>query len=276
MNPVEAHWFVLPPSRDQDAWRLAMRRHAEDQGLSVVEVVTGEEEVGSEIVLSSDLDRIRPMGANAENTTVLDLPAFMDLASCSDSDRPLRVLDLSRKIVAARNFEGSLTSPAETLPYPFSQMTGVVGDLRPATAVEERFQEALAFVGQGAARWAPEIFQYTPGPEGAEQPGVLDITGRPRFLVFGPYMFLPRGVWRITARMGFDVDAGARPYQIQWGDSLDYVFHDFTPGQSGVFEITLEREWKTHAASEIRLMLVEGAFHGRLSWLGATVSRVDQ
>lgn len=276
MSLIDAHWFVLPPSKDQDAWRLAMRGHAEAQGLSVIEVVTGEELIRSEIVLSSDLDLIRSMGASAERTTVLDLPAFINLADCPDPDRPLRVLDLSRQIAAAREFERPLASPAATLPYPFSEMKGVADDLRPITAAEEHFRQALEVIGKGSARWAPEIFHYTPGPEGATTPGVMDITGRPRFLIFGPYIFLPKGVWRMTARLGFDTDAGDRPYQIHWGDSSDYVSHDFTPSRSGVFEITLEREWRTHAVSEIRLMLVEGAFHGTLSWLGATVSRVDQ
>lgn len=275
MTKFDARWFVLPPTQDLEAWRLAMRHHAEAQGLSVVEVVTGNELVtAGDIVLSSDLDLARLAGASSENTTVLDLSPFVDLSDCREEDHPFRILDLTRKIAAARDFEGEVSSPDMTLPPPFSALRRVAGNGRTPTALEAHFLDALAIVRHDSAEWAPEVFRYGAGPAGSARPGVLDITGRPRLVVYGPYIFLTRGVWRVTVRLGFDVDSALKQYQIQWGDSEAYASHHFSPGRSGIFEITLEQEWLTHAASEVRLLLEDGAFHGQLTWLGATVSRV--
>lgn len=275
MTTVDARWFVLPPTQDLEAWRLAMRHHAEAQGLSVVEVVTGNEQVtAGDIVLSSDLDFARLTGASSENTTVLDLSPFIDLSDCREEDQPHRILDLTRKIAAARDFEGKVSSPDAALPPPFSALGSVAAKERALTALESQFLDALAIVQRDSAEWAPEIFRYGAGAAGSARPGVLDITGRPRLVVYGPYIFLTKGVWRATVRLGFDMDASLKQYQIQWGDSVAYASHRFSPGRSGIFEITLEQEWLTHAASEVRLLLEEGAFHGQLTWLGATVSRV--
>ncbi|WP_336979700.1 hypothetical protein [Brevundimonas nasdae] len=276
MTNDEIRWFVLPPTQNFETWRSVLRSHAQAQGLSVVEVVAGNEQITlDDIVLTADLDFARLVGASAANTTVLDLPPFVDLTDCAPADIPFRVLDATRKIAAAHDFEGRFTSVDASLPVPFADLPALEAGSRSPSALEIHLQNALAFLNQGSAEWSPEIFSYAKGVGGPDEAGVLDITGRPRLAIHGPYIFLTRGVWRVTVRLSFDADAAQKPYQIQWGGSESYAEHDFSPGRSGIYEITLEHEWPTHAATEVRLLLLQGAFHGQITLHGAVVQRVS-
>lgn len=274
MTDVEVRWFVLPPSREADPWRSALLAHAAAKGVLVTEVVAGDEVVPADhIVLTSDLDIARLAGATTSTSAALRLPPFVDLSDCSGDDLPFRVLDLTRKIAAAHSFEGLQVEPGERLPAPFADLPMVeIATWRPSS-LEEDFEGALAFLTQKSTWWPPTIFRYSSGPDTSGEPGVVDITGRPRLIVYGPYIFLTPGVWRSTVRLAFDEDAASKRYQLQWGGSESYAAHEFSPGRSGVFEISLDHEWTTHAATEIRLVLLEGALHGIVTFHGATVER---
>lgn len=275
MTDGKIRFFVLPPSQNLQEWLSALRSSAEGQGLSVVEVLTGNEQIAPEdIVITSDLDFARLAGANEANSTVLRLQPFVGLEDCELADIPFRVLDVTRRIAAAYDFKGRSIPSGGNFPSPFAGLSAPATSLRTPSVLEEGFQNALAFLEQGSAEWSPAIFSYSKSGGGSENVGVVDITGRPRLVVYGPYIFLTRGVWRITVRLAFDVDAAQKPYQIQWGSSESYAEYDFVPNRSGIFEISMEHDWPSHAASEVRVMLLEGAFHGSLTLLGVNIERV--
>jgi hypothetical protein len=275
VSDIDLRWFVLPPGQGAELWRSAMLAHAQSKGAPIVEVVSGNEVVPADhIALSADLDIARMAGATDSNTTVLRLQPSIDLSGCGLADIPSRALDVTRKIAAAYSFEGLSVAPGERLPPPFDDMPTVATGMTAASPLESDYIEALAVLRQGSGSWPATIFRYASGLDVSDRVGVVDITGRPRFLFNGPYIFLTPGVWRATVRLGFDHDAGHKRYELQWGGGESYVDHKFLPGRSGVFEIALDHEWTVHAATEVRLMLLEGAFHGQVTLDSVTIERL--
>lgn len=275
MSEINIRWFVLPPSHELDLWRSAMLAHAANKGVPLVEVVSGNEIVPADhIALSSDLDIARMAGATDSNTLVLRLRPSIDLSDCSPADLPFRALDITRKIAAVYSFGGRSAEAGESLPPPFNDLPAVATREATTSPLEQDFNEALAVLRQGSGSWPPTIFRYASGTGSSDQAGRVDITGRPRFLINGPYIFLTPGVWRSTVKLAFDDDAGRKRYELQWGGSDSYVAHQFSPGRSGVFEIALDQEWTIHAATEVRLVLLEGAFHGYVTLDNVTIERL--
>jgi hypothetical protein len=121
-----------------------------------------------------------------------------------------------------------------------------------------------------AAFWSPELFVY-PGHDGT--PETLDLTGAARFLVYGPYIRLPKGDWSC----GLAVAAHALPDPVHLlveavcgADVKRVRFELPEPG-----ELELEFSFAVPAADapvEVRLYLEEAAFDGEIAFKGATLS----
>ena len=134
---------------------------------------------------------------------------------------------------------------------------------------------ALLDPAERKATWAPDLFNYDSrlAPGGAS--GQLDLTGRPRFLITGPYITMPSGRWRATYQLTFDAK-GSRPrFRIDWGSQTDYISKEFVPGRAGVFEIIQEYVWIEPAPCELRVVVLEGVFDGRMTFSGAEIARVE-
>lgn len=150
---------------------------------------------------------------------------------------------------------------------------GDVEAVRPAVrAALSLFSEGSPHEGLETA-WSERIFQYDQqAARNWEAAGQLDITGRPRILVYGPYLALPSGLWKARVRFAVDDEAAKREFRLDWGTPSDFKSVPLTPSQSGVYEVEVEHAWHQTDMAEIRLVLMEGAFDGRLSFLGATVT----
>lgn len=124
--------------------------------------------------------------------------------------------------------------------------------------------------------WPPELFTLDPRPATARTaPYRLDITGPPRALVFGPYINLEPGAWRVQARFTVDDAACRRRFRFDWGRLTSFASHEFVPGRPGVYTVEIDHLWSTTDTTEARLVLTEGAIDGTMEFLGATVSRLS-
>ncbi|MBU2233078.1 MAG: hypothetical protein KKG69_17565 [Alphaproteobacteria bacterium] len=137
-----------------------------------------------------------------------------------------------------------------------------------------------------------QIFSQLPPPVGAsafwpasvflrfdsETPGAaadtIDLTGRGRILIHGPYLAIPAGRWRVTFDFEFETPVGSAPFQFEWGEIADIVFHDARASQSGRYSISLERDWLVAGRAEVRIWLVHAVFQGDFRLIGCTVERV--
>ena len=94
----------------------------------------------------------------------------------------------------------------------------------------------------------------------------IDLTGRDRFLFYGPYIDLPPGDWGVTLMFRFEGENLAEPMiSIEWGFGESYVMQEFTLKASGFYRIALRRTWADIQPAQLRLRLMRPVFHGLLT-----------
>lgn len=127
-------------------------------------------------------------------------------------------------------------------------------------------------VGQEVS-WDASLFTYDKKIVRLSAPAAeLDTTGRARILVYGPYLHMPRGLWKARVRFGVDQPASQRTFRVDWGSVTEFASLNFCPHVQGVYELDLEHFWDDTSPCEVRFILMEASFDGILSFLGATIS----
>ena len=116
----------------------------------------------------------------------------------------------------------------------------------------------------GQITWARELF-FTDDHQPATHP--VDITGRVRALIYGPYFKLPPGKWRAEVVLGFSQEAADLNFlvDVKISDSV-LSTTSIRPGRQGVFTLNLSfaiDEDNEHAV-EFRIMNERAAFEGRV------------
>jgi hypothetical protein len=124
-----------------------------------------------------------------------------------------------------------------------------------------------------ASWWARELF-LSPDFEGGICPAVLDVTGRARYLFFGPYIELSSGIWRAEVRFRLCPDASRCRLAVQFGVEPDYTTIDVPFGVPGPHAVRIEHKQSVAGLAQIRLWLKKAAFHGEVRFTGASVSRI--
>lgn len=149
----------------------------------------------------------------------------------------------------------------------------------PAPA-EQAYQEALALyrdwpqAPQSSARWAPDIFRFDdrhPSIPGRDH--VIELAGRARALIYGPYIALRPGRWSITARFIVNQDAAAHRLRFEWGYTGSFASFTQSPGRAGEFALTIAHDWREPAAAEFKIIVAQGSLGGELEFLGAEIVR---
>lgn len=284
LNAFQTHWIVLPPSLIADAWRATLRERAARAGFSVCDLQADQDVPdGHDIVLTDDLGGAVAAGVSQDSLTVIALPPFIDLEGCStNGEVHARVDTVSRRIADAFSFPGHVVHDlggeisVGRLP-PFRGTEVRILQPRPITSREAALQQAVSVFTNGEGHWSPGLFTYDErNLEAGPQSGRLDVMGRPRFLVTGPYMSMPVGTWEAKVSLSFDHDVSSRRFRIDWGGIETFTSYEFCPGRSGVFDITLDFSWGVSSPAELRLLVLEGVFHGGVVFGGAVVRRVGE
>lgn len=123
--------------------------------------------------------------------------------------------------------------------------------------------------------WPPERFRYDMREaEAREALQKMDVAGRARHLVWGPYEVLPAGRWRAVAQLGFDKWACRHKYYFEFGAVADFTRHEFCPGREGVFEFDAQHVWNKASKVELRIVMIESSLGGRFDFMGAQVERL--
>lgn len=149
----------------------------------------------------------------------------------------------------------------------------------PAPA-EQAYQEALALyrgwpqTPQSSARWAQDVFHFDDRhPSGPGQDHVIELAGRARALVYGPYIALRPGRWSITARFIVDQDAAVHRLRFEWGHMGSFASFTQSPGRAGEFALTITHDWQEPAAAEFKIIVAQGSLGGELEFIGAEIVR---
>jgi hypothetical protein len=126
------------------------------------------------------------------------------------------------------------------------------------------------FAGRGLGKivWARDLFVIGDDPY---QPATrsIDITGRIRNLLFGPYMILPPGSWVATVILGFSKEAAEMTYGIEFiagPRCVSLCRTTIQPHGDRVFEaiVIFTIEASTDQPISLRISNERAAFEGRL------------
>lgn len=124
--------------------------------------------------------------------------------------------------------------------------------------------------GLGKITWERELFFISEEPAaGQPVPATrpVDITGRIRFLVYGPFINLPPGFWSASVILGFSPEASGMTYIVEVFAGTRLTHARVEPGNERIFEANLH--FSIDAAVDhpiqIRIHNERPAFDGRLA-----------
>jgi hypothetical protein len=127
------------------------------------------------------------------------------------------------------------------------------------------------FQGRGLDRviWEPELFYTTPDPAGptlVAPNAPIDITGRVRFLVYGPYITLPPGQWSVDVVLGFSGEAAGMGFVVEVfaGTQLASTRIEIVGEQVVEVRLNVTIGNSVDQPVEIRIFNERAAFDGRL------------
>lgn len=117
--------------------------------------------------------------------------------------------------------------------------------------------------------WEPDLFFATGAATGGapmSASGPIDITGRARFLIFGPYINMAPGSWSATAVIGFSAETAGLSFLIEIAAGTQLSYARVQPTGEQVIETDLQFTIDDSATQpvEIRIISERAAFDGRL------------
>lgn len=121
------------------------------------------------------------------------------------------------------------------------------------------------------ASWSPDVYKL---PENL-LPGLtsIDLTGRDRLLIQGPYFEITPGTWALTVELEIQAPASGIPLAFEWGYGTDVVRLTETIRRPGLYQVTLEHVWPEANHADFKIMLMQPSFQGELRLVGSTVTR---
>jgi hypothetical protein len=128
----------------------------------------------------------------------------------------------------------------------------------------------------GEIVWRRELFLM--GDDATQAPlQALDVTGRARLIIYGPYVRLPPGSWLGRLYIGFSASAVGLRFDIEArAGPLQLILTSIEPKTEGVFEIFLRFNVpSTNDPVEVRLFSSTAAFDGKLALGHVVLSRED-
>jgi capsular polysaccharide transport system ATP-binding protein len=140
----------------------------------------------------------------------------------------------------------------------------------PSTPVSH--DEAVA-AAQAPGWWSPEMF-HSPGTPDGRCPDVIAVTGRPRDLIFGPYISLAPGVWRATVFLEVCANASRCRLDLEFGVFPNYSKNPVTFLGPGHHKLEIEYTVAEAGDAEVRIVLIRPGFQGELRFAGVTVERI--
>lgn len=285
-------WIVLTPSVDDAAWWQAISDAVSSGGFRFIDArgVTSISDDPVAIYVTDDAavalatEGSEVVGIIPDPETAPD--AVADIYSVTPPTDAWHASLLLARAFSLRNGHSIITAQDLARRPRLLRLFGNLDVVPPSSTAEASRRPALATalsiyrhpeLIEMSIPWSERLFIYDDkSSRNQSEWGVLDITGKPRMLVWGPYLALPTGHWRALIRFAVDADAARHTYRVDWGTQTDCVSAYVTPRAPGIYEAELDWDFSEPAPSEIRLILTEGSFMGTLMFQGIKVSRVPE
>ncbi len=120
--------------------------------------------------------------------------------------------------------------------------------------------------------WARELFFLGDQPN-QRATGPIDITGRARCLLCGPYIMLPPGAWSVSLTMLFSREAAEHEFLVEICTDRSLASGTIRPQQEGSAAVAIDFALgdSTEHPINIRVSSVRAAFDGAIAVVGATL-----
>lgn len=139
------------------------------------------------------------------------------------------------------------------------------GKVAPSPNSPLAFYETLPPSIGASASWTADLMWEGHDPIRPAAEGAIDLTGRARLLRFGPFLTLPQGFWQVDVDLTIEVETTRLLLTADWGVGLDLETLDLSIEQSGRYQLSLVREWRSPGLAQFRLALKRAVFSGRLN-----------
>lgn len=265
MSPSPVLTIVLPPSVVGQSWRDAVEKAAADRHASV-DVVT----------------QCPDVSASGGALIIIEQPRTL-WRSFQDQDRDAKPRDVLTKVssllaeTSQAVANGADTRAAEALSHAMGELGSVS---RAPAAIEAVDDPALDFYSNqppaigASAYWGVQHFSYPVGG-GFDGGGPdMDLTGRFRILVHGPYIVLPPGLWQVEAQFEVDPERGVTRLRFEWGVGDDLDVASVQIDRPGVYSMALTRLWSVAGPAQLRIWSEHAAFQGHMRFKGCFIRRL--
>jgi hypothetical protein len=123
----------------------------------------------------------------------------------------------------------------------------------------------------GQITWARDLF-YEEHHRPATHP--IEISGKVRYLIYGPYVALPSGSWTADMVLGFSEEAVDMTYRVEVWAGAQLNSTSIHPDRPGVVtaNVNFEIEEANDSLVEIRVLNERSAIYGRLALANATLT----
>lgn len=261
-------WIILPHSRDQHAWRHVIDTELKKEATGDGSTYRFTDSVAEALASGADYDSI----AAIISTVGPGDPALLanpDTRHTEVAQRTRLASDLIRlppdRIFGPTDFHAGAVEL-------FFDLTVAAPKIH-ATPYETALAFALESFGRArhSATWRRDLFSYPRPPIAGDPPHTFDLTGRPKFVVFGPYLTMPVGRWTARFDLIFDAPATRHRFRADWGGVTEFQSVEFRPERPGRYQIELTHEWAEAAPCELRFLALEGIFEGKVMFDGAQI-----
>lgn len=118
--------------------------------------------------------------------------------------------------------------------------------------------------------WEPDLFfatQHVDDGSRVSARGAIDITGRARFLIFGPYINLIPGPWVATVSLAFSAETAGMSFMIEITAGTQLAYTRVQPAGEQIIETSLPFTIPPSSSQpvEIRVISERAAFDGRIA-----------
>lgn len=166
---------------------------------------------------------------------------------------------------------GARVASAELGDLKIEPTIGVAPDKAVCSSVPPAFLTSLAYftpfpprLGSGATIHSSLFLTRKEDQTNVPATFDIDMTGRRRILIFGPYLELPPGVWRAVIRFQLKKTDAVVSLRFEWASGEDGVRLERDLHDDGVYDVSLERAWASPGPCELRIWLDRSVFDASL------------
>lgn len=277
---------LFTPSSLEPAWRTALTHQAAQAGWQVIDAANAPVDFQTEghvLILAQDAETLMTLGPY-EQFVVADTPCAATTAAATEMGEAVNAHSRAR---ASRGLASAAMLAAGGAPVLDARGSLLslpdLGDVRRGDEIagspmlEDRplaMYDVLPVPVGAHAEWGPDRFSYPLKDQYHGGSPVVDMTGRARALLFGPYIELTPGVWRADIRVSVDPEGGHAHLLLEWGSGARFLHCKAEITTPGLYGVALDREWTEQGPAEVRLWIPQPLFQGRLEFLGCRITRM--